>query len=426
MMKLQLTTNLHTSVPSSEQPRRSTVWRALAIAIAIATFACAAHAQTFQVIHYFTGGQDGAYPSGALTIDRGGHIFGTAQSGGVGNNGTVFELKHSGAAWLFNPLYQFRGGSDGSSPSPGVVIGPDGALYGTTFFGGSNSGGTAYLLRPPLSVCKTSFCFWSETIIHSFGAGDDGNAPGYGSLLFDQAGNIYGTTQGGGTAGAGTVYELTKSGNAWTENILYSLQGPPNDGFQPDGGVIFDPAGNLYGTTATGGANGDGTAFEITPSNGSWSETGLHSFSNNNVGNYLYCTLVMDQAGNLYGTTWISGSVFEITRSNGQWNASPIYNAPHFGSLATLTMDQSGNLYGVSGVGSNGGNDSGGGFVFKLTKSNGTWTLTDLHDFNGNDGKTPIGAVTLDAAGNLWGTAEFGGQDCGNNGCGVVWEITTP
>src|SRR5580692_13012220 len=107
-MKLQLTTNLPTSMPTSRQLNCSTVWWAFAIAIALASFACAAHAQTFQVIHYFTGGQDGAGPSGALTIDRGGHIFGTAGSGGVGNNGTVFELRHSGALWIFNPLHHFK------------------------------------------------------------------------------------------------------------------------------------------------------------------------------------------------------------------------------------------------------------------------------------------------------------------------------
>ena len=326
---------------------------------------------------------------------------------------------------MFNTLYQFKGGNDGSSPSPGVVIASDGTLYGTTFFGGgSNSGGTAYRLRPPISVCKATSCFWSETMIHSFGASGDGLNPGYGNLLFDQAGNLYGTTHAGGSTGAGTVYELSEAGNNWTENILYSLQGPPNDGFQPDGGVIFDLAGNLYGTTATGGANGEGTAFEITSSNGTWNESGLYSFGNNAVGHYLYCTLVLDQSGHLFGTTWISGSVFELTRSNGQWTANAIYTAPHLGSLAALTMDQSGNLYGVSGVGSNGGNDSGVGFVFKLTHSNGSWTLTDLHDFDGSDGKTPIGAVALDAAGNLWGTAEFGGQGNCNSGCGTVWEIT--
>ena len=97
----------------------------------------------------------------------------------------------------------------------------------------------------------------------------------------------------------------------------------------------------------------------------------------------------MDQEGNLYGTTYINGSIFELTHSNGQWNATPLYTAPQFSSYTALTIDQAGNLYGVSDMGSNGGNDSGDGFVFKLTKSNGTWTLTDLHDFNGSDGKEP-------------------------------------
>jgi hypothetical protein len=211
----------------------------------------------------------------------------------------------------------------------------------------------------------------------------------------------------------------------WTENILYSFLGPPNDGFQPGGCVIFDMAGNLYGTTVTGGTRGDGVAFELTPSNGSWSESVIYNFSNNNIGHYPQASLVIDQAGNLYGSTWLSGSVFELSRSNGQWNASALYaNAPYFGSLAGLTMDQAGNFYGVSCVGSNSGNNSGSGFVFKLTKSNGMWTLTDLHDFSGSDGSCPIGSIALDAAGNLYGTAESGGQGCGSHGCGVVWEIT--
>ncbi len=417
--------NFHTSVPSCEQPRRSTILWAFAITMAFAAFACAAQAQTFQVIHYFTAGPDGAYPSGVLTIDRGGHIFGNAGSGGIGNNGTVFELAEHGSSWTFTPIYQFRSGNDGSSPTPGVVIGPDGALYGTTFFGGgSNSGGTAYVLRPPAGICRSTSCFWSETIIHSFGAGEDGANPGYGPLLFDQAGNIYGTTQGGGSGGAGTVYEMTKSGSSWTENILYSFLGlSTNDGFQPDGAVIFDTAGNLYGTTVSGGTNGGGIAFELTPSNGSWGESVLYNFSNNDIGSYPDTSLVVDQSGNLYGMTWIHGSVFELTRSNGDWNASALYTAAYFGSGAALTMDQAGNLYGVSCVGSNGGNGSGDGFVFKLTKSNGNWTLTDLHDFNGSDGKCPFGSITPDAAGNLWGTTEFGGQGCSNNGCGVIWEI---
>lgn len=417
-------TSLHASFRSSAQPTSSSSWVAFAITIALVAFACAAQAQTFQVIHYFTGGQDGGYPSGVLTIDPAGHIFGNAGSGGIGNNGTIFELKHLGSGWIFNPIYEFQGGNDGSSPSPGVVIGANGLLYGTTFFGGAYGGGTAYVLQPPPRVCRSTSCNWSEQVIHTFGSGNDGVAPAYGNLIFDAQGNLYGTTEAGGSNGAGTVYELTKSGNTWTENILYSLAGPPNDGFQPTGGVIFDTAGNLFGTTATGGLRGDGTVFELSPSNGGWNETGLYSFINNGLGTYVSCTPVLDQAGNLYGTTWVNGAIFEITRSNGQWNGSAIYNAPHFGSLAALTMDADGNFYGVSGVGSNGGNDSGVGFVFKLTKSNDRWTLTDLHDFNGSDGKSPIGPVTLDASGNLWGTAEFGGQGCGSNGCGVVWEIT--
>ena len=129
------------------------------------------------------------------------------------------------------------------------------------------------------------------------------------------------------------------------------------------------------GTTVTGGTNGDGIAFKLTPANGSWNESVLDNFSSNSVGHYAEGTLVMDQVGNLYGTTWINGSVYELSHSSGQWNATALYTAPHFGGLAALAMDQAGNLYGVSAVGSNGGDDSGDGFVFKLTKSNGTWNF---------------------------------------------------
>lgn len=408
----------------SAQSKRSSVWLSFAMAMALTAFACTADAQTFQVVHYFTGGQDGAYPGGALTTDTAGHIYSIAGSGGTGNNGTVFELKHLGSGWTLSPIYEFKGGNDGSSPEGGVVFGPDGLLYGTTFFGGgSPDAGTAYVLQPPASVCKSTLCFWSEMVLHSFGSGTDAAYPAS-SFVSDQAGNLYGTSEVGGANGAGTVYELTKSGSSWTENVLYSFLGPPSDGFQPDGAVIFDAAGNLYGTTVTGGTNGDGIAFKLTPANGSWNESVLYNFSSNSVGHYAEGTLVMDQVGNLYGTTWINGSVYELSHSSGQWNATALYTAPHFGGLAALAMDQAGNLYGVSAVGSNGGDDSGDGFVFKLTKSNGTWTLTDLHDFDGSDGKEPDGPVMLDTAGNLWGTAGIGGQGCGSNGCGVVWEIT--
>jgi uncharacterized repeat protein (TIGR03803 family) len=420
MMKLQATANLPTSATTSRQPNRSTVCWALAIAIALVALASSAQAQTFQVIHYFTGGQDGSGPSAALTIDKAGHIYGVAEYGATGDHGAVFELKHLGSGWTFSPIYEFLGGTDGSNPQGGLVFGPEGLLYGTTVGGGSTGAGTIYALQPPATACKSAICFWSDTVLHSFGAGTDGAYP-LSSLVSDQAGNLYGTAWFGGSNGDGTVYELTKSGSSWSENTLYSFLGSPNDGSQPESAVIFDTAGNLYGTTSNGGTNGDGSVFELTPSHGSWSESVLYNFSNNAVGFYPVGGFVMDQEGNLYGTTYINGSIFELTHSNGQWNATPLYTAPQFSSYTALTIDQAGNLYGVSDMGSNGGNDSGDGFVFKLTKSNGAWTLTDLHDFNGSDGQEPDGPVTLDAAGNLWGTTFGGGQ-----GSGVVWEITAP
>ena len=300
MMELQLTTNLSTSVPSSRQPDRSTVCWAFAIAIALVALASSAHAQTFQVIHYFTGGQDGSGPSATLTIDRAGHIYSVAQFGATGDHGAVFELKHLESGWTFNPIYEFMGGNDGSNPQGGVVFGPEGLLYGVTDGGGANGVGTAYVLQPPVAACKSAICFWSETVLHSFGSGTDGMYP-LSSLVSDEAGNFYGTAWFGGSDGDGSVFELTKSGSSWSENTLYSFLGSPNDGSQPESAVIFDTAGNLYGTTSNGGTNRDGIAFELTPSHGGWSESVLYNFSNNAVG---FSPSV--------GSSWIKREIFTV------------------------------------------------------------------------------------------------------------------
>ena len=195
-------------------------------------------------------------------------------------------------------------------------------------------------------------------MLHAFTGSPDGADPASG-MIFDQAGNLYGTTQFGGCSlGCGTVFELTPSASGWTETVLYNFQGA-NDGAILYGGLVLDPAGNLYGTTVYGGAGGGGTVFELTPSNGDWDFSVLHSF-------------VLQPTG---------------------------------GPTGTLARSAAGNLYGTVFSGGNGCSGYGCGSVFELSPSAGGWTFTSLYEFNdGRDGGNPYAGVTLDSAGNLYGT----------------------
>ncbi len=425
-----------------------TILRAAVLALTVVA-APSARAQTFTVLHTFTHGQDGANPYAGLTMDRAGNLYGTTFDGGyngclgeyVGCGG-VFELKHTGSGWVLNSLYNFQGRFDGANPRARVIIGPNGSLYGTTVSGGGTSDkcsygcGTVFNLRPQPSACKTALCPWTETVLYSFQAGTDGWAPGQGDVVFDEAGNIYDTTEEGGGpgcdgTGCGTVYELLPTNGGWTESVLYSFTGE-NDGGYPFSGVIFDQAGNLYGTTEGMGGYNEGTAFQLTPSGSSWAENILYAFQIGSDGNPTG-GLIFDQSGNLYGTTgWgglgNGGTVYELSPTNGSWKQTVLYsfnqsgNSYPPGSLAVLAMDAAGNLYGTT----YGDGTYGYGSVFKLTPDpNGGWTYSDLHDFTGgSDGGQPYSNVILDANGDLYGTASSGGTGCYPSGCGVVWEIT--
>jgi len=433
-----------------------TISRAATAALAIATvFALtvvltqSAQAQTLKVLHNFTGGGDGFYPWAGLTMDQAGNFYGTTSAGGRGD-GVVFRLSQRGSGWVFNPLYTFAGGNDGANPFARVVFGPDGSLYGTTSYGGGDgcggSGcGTVFQLKPYPTACKTALYGWQETVLYRFTGGSDGSTPELGDLIFDQAGNIYGTTalggyQGGSCSnygGCGVVFELTPSNGGWTEKVLYSFTGG-SDGAIPLAGLIFDNVGNLYGTTIYGGnldcfaPYGCGTVFQLTPSGSGWTANVLYTFQGGNDGQSPYAGLVFNQAGDLYGTTVTGGqggggTAFELTSSKGMglWTFTLIYGlsaGDGDGPVGTLVVDAPGNLYGTTAA-------DGlfqWGSVFKLAPSNGGWTYTSLHDFTGgSDGGGPFGNVTFDANGNLYGTAENGGssQNC-SGGCGVVWEIT--
>jgi uncharacterized repeat protein (TIGR03803 family) len=268
---------------------------------------------------------------------------------------------------------------------------------------------------------------WQEKILYSFKSnGNDGNNP-YAGLLVDASGNLYGTTQLGGAYDSGTVFELTPNSGGWSEKILHTF-GNGIDGQNPYDALIFDGAGNLYGTTLAGGRYNWGTVFELEPKPDGWAEKILYYFTGTN-GGYSYAGLVFDTAGNLYGTTGVGGSfgggtAFELTHESTGWIEKTLHNFNSDGQpLDGLILDAAGNIYGTT---VNGGPFQGGS-VFELAPTErGTWTETILYNFNGTDGGAPSAPLISDTSGNLYGTTIYGGAyaNCGDGFCGgTVFEI---
>jgi len=389
---------------------------------------------------------DGKYPQSSLIFDAAGNLYGTAAQGGAYRGGTVFKLTpNTNGTWTETVLYNFNIlSTGGNSPSGNLIFDTTGNLYGTTNTGGVYNGGTAFELMP------NGDGTWTETVLHSFGEGNDGFGA-VGGLIFDAAGNLYGATGGGGIYNScgsgydcGTVFELMPNGDGtWTETVLHSF-GEGNDGFGPVGGLIFDAAGNLYSATVLGGAYDYGTAFELSPSgNGTWTETILHNFNDNGKDGWSpYIGLVLDTVGNLYGTTFYGGArnggtVFELSpEGNGKWKKKTLHSFSLGGTggyflFGGLIFDDAGNLYGTTYSGGDNGkacNYEGCGTVFQLVPgSNGTWKETVLFRFNSKDGAFPMTSLIFDAAGNLYGTTFSGGNvrgPCEKYGCGTVFEIT--
>ncbi len=332
------------------------------------------------------------------------------------------------AAQTLTTLYSFAGPpSDGATPTAGLIADAAGDLYGTTEFGGGsgcqspigNGCGIVFKLTPS----------GTETVLHSFtGSPSDGANP-FAGLIAHAAGNLYGTTALGGASDDGTVFKLTPSG---TETVLYSFTGSPSDGAIPTAGLIADPAGNLFSTTHVGGASGDGTVFKLTRSG---TETVLHSFTGGGDGAVPIAGLIADAAGNLYGTTFTGGgsgcggsgcgTVFKLTRSGTESVLHSFTGSfgDGAGPDAGLIADAAGNLYGTTefGGGSIGCRSTignGCGTVFKLTPSG---TETVLYSFTGGgDGAEPFAGLIADAAGNFYGTTSQGGA----SNDGTVFKLT--
>jgi uncharacterized repeat protein (TIGR03803 family) len=410
------------------------------------------------ILHHFQGGTDGAVPLAGLVADQFGNLYGTTFRGGLTSGlcqadngcGTVFQLSPpaiSGAAWTESVIYAF-GPFD--HPSAGLVIDPEGNLYGTTTAGGMSGNGTVFQLKPPTTLGGA----WSQSTLYSFAGGSDGAVPVAG-LALDSKGNLYGTTQFGGGgpcavfqqgSGCGTVFLLTPpaQGGSWSETVLYSFE-PYND--YPEASLIIDSQGTLYGTTTGDQSASFGTVFQLSPPTNSgraWTQTTLYGFGfAENDGVTPYAGLIFDNQGNLYGTTSEGGvyvrpcaktlgcgTVFELKRpapSGGAWTEKVLYNFRNKGDGAEpqngLTFDKAGNLYGVTGGPYLGFN----GTVFKLIRPAelGTpWTEVNLHTFgNGNDGYEPGGPLIFDK-GSLLGTTSGGGGKCSFPvTCGTVFEL---
>lgn len=428
----------------------------LGIISSSAFLAAPAFAQSETVIYSFLGGPtDGSYPNSGLIADSAGNLYGTTGNGGT--DGTVFELiPNSSGGWFEYPIHTFTG-PDGSGPSGSLVMDKQGNLYGNTYVGGNYNHGVVFELQ------RVSTYQWNEIVLHNFYFDGisyfDGSGP-VGGLVIGVKGNIYGTTEFGGTggcfydgigrapkgetpSGCGTVFELIPQADGnWFEKILYNFQGA-DDGGLPMAGLTLHQ-GNLYGTTAQGGGsveqnnlcvgyydNGCGLVFEFSHSGSGWNENVLYTFTGLADGANPTAPVTFDHAGNIYGTTagagayYENGTVFQLSPVSGGWTESTVYafsnnESNGYAAFGGVTLDAAGNLYGTTQLGSatqavappkNGGY----GIVYKLSPSQGSWTEHTLHSFTGDpDGANPGSENLLLFKGGLYGTTTSGGAS--NNG----------
>ena len=397
---------------------------AVALAVFFAVFATTRSNAQEIILHSFSG-NDGWNPSSSVIFDSAGNLYGATSVGGVNGAGTIYKLTPGSSGWSASVLYTFNG-VGGDLPSGSLSLDAQGNLYGTTSQGGAASVGTAFQLSP------SSGSEWTFTGMHDFSNhGGDGTYP-HSGLVFDAIGNAYGTTLGGGASKQGIIFKLSPaSGGGWNETLIHSFDG--TDGSQPDAGVVMDKAGNLYGSTQFGGTSsncftGCGVVFELSPAaGGTWTYKVLLDFNSNN-GAAGSGQLTIDPNGNLYGFTSAGGLynwgiVYKLTHTTSGWKESILHNFNSNGvdgnnPVGALLIDKAGNLYGVT---SNGGKYNG-GTVYELSPgANGHYRETIVHNFNSNttDGWDPNAGLTVDGAGNFYGTTMSGGA----NGDGTVFEL---
>ncbi|HVI10593.1 MAG TPA: choice-of-anchor tandem repeat GloVer-containing protein [Candidatus Binatia bacterium] len=391
--------------------------------------ACAASAVP---IYSFTPLWNGAYPSGGLIADSSGNLFGVTANGGIFGYGTVFEFIHDGdGKWTEQVLYNFDGLSDGSDPEAGLISDTQGNLYGTTVFGGAGNGTVFELMHLP-------GVGWEEKTLYSLPNGQN-LGHGESGLAFDQNGNLFWASADPGS-GPGAIYELSpQKDGQWKPTVVFQFSSTGAGGNTPQGPLVIDSAGNIFGTANMGGTGcsspGCGVAFELSPTAGGiWKETVIHQFGGGTDGKYP-ASLIADAAGNLYGTTFDGGSgqgascygcgtVFELSPGNGQWTETILYNFQGNNDGANpafpLLFDRAGNLYSATyGGGDLGYCDYGGcGTVFQLTpRGNGVWSESVLWRFNGGAEayNQPSSGILATADGQLYGET-INGETYGQNG----------
>jgi uncharacterized repeat protein (TIGR03803 family) len=407
-------------------------WLSVVVVLAILVAANASWAAgKLRILHTFTSG-DVAAPNGdgPLAFDSSGNLYGTTGTGGSGSGcgggcGTVFQLRPTSSGWTESVLYNFSNNGDSAyGPQFGVSLDTAGNLYGTASFG-APSCGTIFQLVPNFGGG------WTENILHAF---NPNNIPGdacnpSSALVSDAAGNLYGLTSSGGTYGEGAAFELTAiSGGAWSYSVIYSFGAQFGDSGGPSGNLALDGAGDLFGTSLSGGFYGVGTVFRLSLTSAGWTGTVIYDFTGGDNGQYPEAGVTFDPQGNLYGTTYGGGAdavgvVYQLKPTRrGFWTLHVIHSFtgnndgghPSFGSLA---IDGKGSLYGETLY----GGFYGYGAVFELMKpTTGRGFETVLHSFaNGPDGENPSGGLIFDPAGNLYGTVPTGGA----SGYGIVFEV---
>jgi uncharacterized repeat protein (TIGR03803 family) len=377
---------------------------------------------TLTTLESFTGGADGGGPGyGSLLMDGNGDLFGTTLWGGTGGGGTVFELVHTGSGYTFETLVSFDANNtnqiDGNTPFAGLTADSHGNLFGVTQAGGSANSGTVF------ELVNTGSGYNFQTLA-SFSGGTAGSGP-MGTLLADANGDLFGTTQSGGALGEGTVFELVHTASGYGSPVTLA-EFNYTDGASPTGPLIADANGDLFGTTQSGGPGGDGTVFELAHSaSGYGSPITLASFDGSN-GSLIYAGVTADAQGDLFGAAYMGGQsgygvVYELV-NNGSGFSAPVILAQLDGAntggyvIGGLTVDAQGDVFGTAETGGAGGF----GTVFELVHSGSGYTFQLLDSFTGGaDGALPEAGLTVDGAGNLYGATAGGGAD----GAGTVFEI---
>jgi uncharacterized repeat protein (TIGR03803 family) len=360
-------------------------------------------------LNYFT---VGPYTYSPLVVDRNGALYGTSPFGGPFDAGSVFRL--SPPSWTLQILHAFQGGGDGAQPYGGVLLDSSGAAYVGACNGGPFNSGMVVKLSPPTTGASSTP--WVETVLHTFTGGADGAGP-CSTLISDVSGSLYGTAYSGGTYNAGLVFKLSPASSgvtSWSESVLYTFTGGP-DGRTPLAGLLAQ-RGVLYGMTEFGGSNRLGTAFALSPSSSAdspWTESVIYTFGAGLDGFWPSNALVADSRGWLYGVAMGGPASFGIAfrlapvTMTGTWRFTRLHAftaGADGGSPSGLVWDGNGGLVGTAAIGGSGFADAGNGLVFELSPGK-PWAERVLHVFRNNgDGADPISGLVADSSGALYGS----------------------